>query len=81
MLICISIRAIWVKLISKVIFNPYYIIVLFFQEYASISATGGFRYNSPEGPIELSYTADENGFRPQVCFTVHTATRTFLKVF
>ncbi|EFA04466.1 endocuticle structural glycoprotein SgAbd-4 [Tribolium castaneum] len=32
----------------------------------SIAAQGSFAYTSPEGqPISLTYTADENGFRPQ----------------
>ncbi|XP_019892877.1 endocuticle structural glycoprotein SgAbd-2 [Musca domestica] len=30
------------------------------------SATGKFSYTSPEGePIQLTYTADENGYQPQ----------------
>ncbi|XP_053686112.1 pupal cuticle protein-like [Sabethes cyaneus] len=30
------------------------------------SATGGYKYTSPEGEvIEITYTADENGFNPQ----------------
>ncbi|XP_055533654.1 pupal cuticle protein Edg-78E-like [Wyeomyia smithii] len=30
------------------------------------SATGGYKYTSPEGEvIQITYTADENGFNPQ----------------
>ncbi|CAH0407746.1 unnamed protein product [Chilo suppressalis] len=26
---------------------------------------GSYQYNSPDGPVEVSYVADENGFQPQ----------------
>ncbi|XP_055598869.1 pupal cuticle protein-like [Uranotaenia lowii] len=36
------------------------------QGQGGVVATGGYRYYSPEGElIEVSYTADENGFQPQ----------------
>ncbi|XP_035440451.1 larval cuticle protein LCP-17-like [Spodoptera frugiperda] len=36
------------------------------SDYPSLDVSGGFKYTSPEGQaIELSYVADENGYRPQ----------------
>lgn len=32
---------------------------------AAVAVQGQFSYNSNEGPISLTYTADENGFVPQ----------------
>ncbi|KAF5293140.1 hypothetical protein FQA39_LY13750 [Lamprigera yunnana] len=40
-------------------------------EQASKTVTGGYQYTSLEGiPVEVTYTADENGFHPHV--VVHT---------
>lgn len=37
-----------------------------------IAAQGAFSYVSPDGtPISVTYVADENGFQPQVCFTLN----------
>ncbi|CAD7090708.1 unnamed protein product [Hermetia illucens] len=36
------------------------------QGVGAVRAQGGFSYTSPEGiPIQVAYTADENGFQPQ----------------
>ncbi|CAH0691724.1 unnamed protein product [Spodoptera exigua] len=36
------------------------------SEYPYLAVSGGYKYTSPEGqPIELTFTADENGYQPQ----------------
>ncbi|XP_047991040.1 larval cuticle protein LCP-17-like [Leguminivora glycinivorella] len=35
------------------------------KDEASIAVQGQYQYQSPEGPIQLTYVADENGYQPQ----------------
>ncbi|XP_075977701.1 larval cuticle protein LCP-17-like [Anticarsia gemmatalis] len=35
------------------------------SDYPTLEVSGNYKYTSPEGvPVELSYTADENGYQP-----------------
>ncbi|KAG6440628.1 larval cuticle protein LCP-17 [Manduca sexta] len=36
------------------------------SEYPAVAIEGGYKYTAPDGtPIEITYVADENGYRPQ----------------
>ncbi|PZC82071.1 larval cuticle protein LCP-17 [Helicoverpa armigera] len=36
------------------------------SEYPSLEVAGAYKYTAPDGtPVELSYVADENGYKPQ----------------